>query len=110
MRRMIAAGPLAKRLPHIAFRGSAGGAAFFVTIGFALLLALAPAGWAEEEPIRLGEFIPATPPQPAPETGFTDLAGKPVSLADFKGKATVVNLWATWCEPCLKEMPSLDRL
>ena len=63
-----------------------------------------------DETIRPGEFIPATPPQPAPETLFTDLDGKPASLADFKGKPVVVNLWATWCQPCLKEMPSLDRL
>ena len=65
---------------------------------------------AEEEKIRLGEFIPVTPPQPAPEASFTDADGKPVSLADFKGKPAVVNLWATWCQPCLKEMPSLERL
>ena len=65
---------------------------------------------AEEEKIRLGEFIPVTPPQPAPEASFTDVDGEPVSLADFKGKPAVVNLWATWCQPCLKEMPSLERL
>ena len=64
----------------------------------------------EEDKIRLGEFIPATPPQPAPEAAFTDLDGKPAGLADFKGKPAVVNLWATWCQPCLKEMPSLQRL
>jgi len=110
MRRMIAAGPPAKRPPHITFRGTAGWSAAFATIGFALLVALSPAGTAEEEQIKLGEFIPATPPQPAPEAAFTDLEGKPLSLTDFKGKPAVVNLWATWCEPCLKEMPSLDRL
>ena len=60
--------------------------------------------------MRLGEFIPVTPPQPAPEVAFTDDAGKPASLGDFVGKPAVVNLWATWCQPCLKEMPSLDRL
>ena len=65
---------------------------------------------AEEEKLRLGEFILESAPQPAPETGFTDADGKPVSLADFKGKPVVVNLWATWCKPCLQEMPSLDRL
>lgn len=110
MRRMIAAGPPAKRPPHITLRGSTGWSPLFATIGLVLLLALPSAGAAEEEQIKLGEFIPATPPQPAPEAAFTDLEGKPVSLADFKGRPALVNLWATWCEPCLKEMPSLDRL
>jgi len=84
--------------------------AWFGTVAVALLVALSAAAAAEEEKLRLGEFIPESAPQPAPETGFTDADGKPVSFADFKGKPVVVNLWATWCQPCLKEMPSLDRL
>ncbi len=84
--------------------------AWFGTVAVALLVALSAAAAAEEEKLRLGEFIPESAPQPAPETGFTDAQGKPVSFADFKGKPVVVNLWATWCQPCLKEMPSLDRL
>jgi len=38
------------------------------------------------------------------------MAGKSASLADFKGKFVLVNLWATWCQPCLREMPSLISL
>jgi thiol-disulfide isomerase/thioredoxin len=60
--------------------------------------------------MRLGEFIPVRPSQPAPETAFTDIDGKLAGVADFRGTPVVVNLWATWCQPCLKEMPSLDRL
>jgi thiol-disulfide isomerase/thioredoxin len=45
-----------------------------------------------------------------PGDGFTAPDGKPVKLADFKGQPLLVNLWATWCGPCVKEMPSLDRL
>jgi thiol-disulfide isomerase/thioredoxin len=41
---------------------------------------------------------------------FTAPDGKPITLAAFKGKPLLVNLWATWCGPCVKEMPSLDRL
>jgi thiol-disulfide isomerase/thioredoxin len=104
---MIAAGPPAKRAPHI---GLAGGSAWFGTALFVLLIVLSVAAAAADEKLRPGEFIPATPPQPAPQAGFTDADGKPASLADFKGKPVVVNLWATWCQPCLKEMPSLDRL
>ena len=91
----------------------AGGLASFATVAVALLSALlvvSTGAAAAADDSTLGEFIPATPPQPAPQVGFTDVDGKPASLADFKGTPAVVNLWATWCQPCLKEMPSLDRL
>jgi thiol-disulfide isomerase/thioredoxin len=65
---------------------------------------------AAEPEIKPGEFIPAASPQPAPEMSFAGLDGKPVALADFKGTFLILNLWATWCQPCLKEMPSLVRL
>lgn len=45
----------------------------------------------------------------APTAGFTDLAGTPRTMADFRGKPVLVNLWATWCAPCVKELPTLDR-
>ncbi len=46
----------------------------------------------------------------APVTGFEDPDGEPTSLAAFRGKPVLVNLWATWCAPCIAEMPTLDRL
>lgn len=49
-------------------------------------------------------------PIPAPQTKFQDREGKPVSFSDFRGKTLLVNFWATWCAPCLYEMPSLNRL
>lgn len=45
-----------------------------------------------------------------PTASFTAPDGKTVSLADFKGKPVLLNLWATWCAPCIKEMPTLDAL
>lgn len=64
----------------------------------------------DADQIKVGEFIPAASPQPAPEISVTDLAGNPVTLGDFKGKFVLLNLWATWCQPCIKEMPSLVDL
>ena len=49
-------------------------------------------------------------PNPAPATTFTDAAGKPHAIAEFKGKVTVVNIWANWCAPCVTEIPSLAKL
>jgi len=46
----------------------------------------------------------------APVSGFRDGDGGDTSLAAFKGKPTLVNLWASWCAPCVKELPTLDRL
>jgi len=48
--------------------------------------------------------------KPAPDTSFKDPDGGDVSMADFKGVPTLVNLWATWCGPCIKELPTLDEL
>jgi thiol-disulfide isomerase/thioredoxin len=49
-------------------------------------------------------------PHLLPSLRFEDSDGKMRELADFKGQAVLVNLWATWCVPCRKEMPALDRL
>lgn len=119
MRRMIAAGPPAKRPPHMVLGGASGAASsprgvLGLLIVAAILLvapAAGPAAWADDaDQMKLGEFIPAASPQPAPEISVTDLDGKPVALGDFKGKFVLLNLWATWCQPCIKEMPSLVDL
>lgn len=49
-------------------------------------------------------------PRPLPEVRFVDRDGRAVTLADFRGKMVLLNLWATWCAPCVREMPTLDRL
>src|SRR5690242_768312 len=52
----------------------------------------------------------ATEPKRLPELTFTDAGGQPRRLADFQGRTVLLNLWATWCVPCRKEMPALDAL
>jgi thiol-disulfide isomerase/thioredoxin len=49
-------------------------------------------------------------PLKVPDLAFTNAAGKPTSLASFHGRTVLLNLWATWCVPCRKEMPTLDAL
>lgn len=103
-------------------------------LGFAAIYASMPGGYngaPSMEPVQGGMKSAAAPPaspanplasgdmitfvfRKAPEAppafAFTDAAGAPKSLADFKGKVVLLNLWATWCVPCRKEMPALDRL
>ena len=52
----------------------------------------------------------ATAPLRLPDLAFVDAEGKPKKLSDWRGKTVLVNLWATWCVPCRKEMPALDAL
>jgi thiol-disulfide isomerase/thioredoxin len=58
----------------------------------------------------MAAFVFKRAPEALPETAFIDASGKARSLQDWRGKVVLLNLWATWCAPCRKEMPSLDRL
>ena len=52
----------------------------------------------------------ATGPQPGPRARFVDGTGREITLANKAGKVILLNLWATWCSPCVRELPTLDRL
>lgn len=58
----------------------------------------------------VADFTVTAPVRPAPAVTFSDEAGRALGLNDFAGKLILFNLWATWCGPCLEELPSLDRL
>ena len=59
---------------------------------------------------ELAAFRVAHQPDMLPDLAFTGPDGAQMTLASFKGKVALVNLWATWCSPCRNEMPALDRL
>ena len=49
-------------------------------------------------------------PKPISAIIFEDFSSNKINLKDYQGKLVIINFWATWCAPCKKEMPSLDRL
>ncbi len=74
-----------------------------------LAAALAPEQGAAAAPQGQGARL-VEERRPLPEFSFTDAEGRERRVADFPGQALVVNFWATWCPPCVAEMPALDRL
>jgi thiol-disulfide isomerase/thioredoxin len=109
-RRMIALGALV---------GVAAGLAAVYGIGAMQRNATDPACRASAElagqlaPLARGEVAAiniASSPSRLPDLAFQDASGRPVKLADFGGRTVLLNLWATWCVPCRKEMPALDAL
>ena len=75
------------------------------TASRAVAAALQPLARGDAAAVRI-----AADPRPAMALGFERADGSKTALADFRGRAVLLNLWATWCVPCRAEMPALDRL
>ena len=75
------------------------------------------AGCVVEDPGELGaarasgdaEAASSGDATPAPDFTLPDLAGQPVRLADFRGKTVIIDFWATWCPPCIFQVPELNK-
>ncbi|ATY34630.1 thioredoxin [Sphingomonas psychrotolerans] len=65
---------------------------------------------APTSPAKLDKLDRSHKGETAPAISFVDSGGKKLTIADFRGKPVLLNLWATWCAPCVKEMPTLDAL
>jgi thiol-disulfide isomerase/thioredoxin len=74
-------------------------------VGALLLMA---GGTAASEGVT--SFTPYAEPVAAPDVAIAALSGEAVRLDEFRGRPVLLNFWATWCAPCIREMPSLDRL
>jgi len=80
--------------------------------GLLALAAAVPTRAAARPPLagQMTKFTLHPSPRPAPAAAFKTRDGQPTSLAELRGRVLLVNYWATWCTPCVAEMPSLDRL
>ena len=111
-----------RRVPLVIATVAVGGLAGFAAL-YGLGLSRAPSGDPTCKPAvataqkiaplahgELAALTMASAPLKLPDLTFEDADGKPKKLSDFRGKTLLVNLWATWCVPCRKEMPALDEL
>ena len=82
------------------------GAGLAILYGIRLVTVHAPAG----PPASLAQLVLAKQPQAVADVAFEGMNGERHSLAEFKGKYILLNLWAVWCAPCVKELPALAKL
>ncbi|MGF1528761.1 MAG: TlpA disulfide reductase family protein [Candidatus Competibacterales bacterium] len=85
-------------------------AALCVALGVIAAHTVVSTSTAESPPKTSAEALTATPqPVPAPPLETTTVEGETFELVAYLGRGVVINFWATWCAPCIEEMPDLDR-
>ncbi|MYG81311.1 MAG: TlpA family protein disulfide reductase [Gemmatimonadetes bacterium] len=89
-----AGGPAGRRGSRVPYWGAIGAAVGVVVVAW----------------FARGRVTPVAAGYPAPDFEVVDTLGGPVTLADFRGKVVLLNIWATWCGPCREEMPSMQAL
>src|SRR6185312_15655892 len=126
---MMAEGPAPKRPPHILFALICSGAhlsridmtrsrllivlaALVALVAGALvvLYVIPPGNGTPKQPASLAALKPAKAPGLAPNVSFTDMGGRGYALSKYRGRYVLLNLWASWCGPCVKELPALANL
>ncbi len=89
---------------------AAGGAVAAVIVAGLLYTMMAPVHAVPAPPGAIARLEPLKEPAPVPTVAFNDASGRRHTLAEFKGRYVLLNLWATWCAPCVRELPSLAGL
>ncbi len=83
---------------------------FTKLIIFLIFIIIFPSISQATEGVPLNNMVINENPTPISSIKFEDISGSVIDLKDYTGKLVILNFWATWCAPCKKEMPSLDKL
>jgi len=89
---------------------AAGVMALGALLGVLYVILSGPVHAVDQVPPALARLIPAKEPRSVPAVAFSDAMGKRHLLSEFRGRYVLLNLWATWCNPCVRELPALARL